>query len=317
MNLFARPRAARSIADRARRIAAMLGLAVALLAPSAYLGIIVGAMALSLGVHLAVALAALALLSFVKRSKAAGATALLGAAIAVAPWLLVAPPAATTSPVARPCARVFAINAFERNLEDTSKIVESIAAVGADVVLLIEPRPGLVDAMAETSTVVLRHDAGGKFDLAAIVKDRELVSSTALHRFENTKSVVGELVLACEEPVSLFFVHIPAPTIPRQQAARWHMKDALATIVAARPRAVVSGDFNAVPPSPVLVDLARGAALERVVRGATWPIYVGPLGLPIDHVFARGVAIDAERRTIAGSDHAGFVFEVSPRRRGS
>lgn len=304
-------------APRLRAAIAIVALVSAAVAPLAYVNVTVGALTLSVARHLSIAWAFVAVLAAIHGERRTALALVASCAALWIPWWLASVPAHVAALDRAPCARVLVVNAFERNVESTAHIAASLEAARADVVLLVEPRPGLVSELAATATVVLHHDAEAKFDLAAFVDDRARVRDVRLHRFEGTTSVVGEIVLACEQDVSVFFVHIPAPTVSRQQAARWHMKDALAAIVRERAHVVVAGDFNAVPPSPVLRDLRRGAALTRVTDGATWPVDWGPAGVPIDHVLVRGVDVRVARHRVAGSDHAGWVFDVSPRRRGS
>ncbi|MEQ8278492.1 MAG: endonuclease/exonuclease/phosphatase family protein [Deltaproteobacteria bacterium] len=299
-----------------RRWVGVIAALAALVAPLAYVGFTPGALVLSVARHLSVLFALVGVLAVVHRE---WRTALLVALACVGlwlPWWIASVPTVEVAAPTSPCRRLFVGNVFERNVEPTDAIRASLDAARADVTLLIEPRPDLVAELARTATVILHHDAEAKFDLAALVVDRTFVRASRLHTFEGTGSVVGEVELACEVPVSVFFVHIPAPTVPHQQRARWHMKDALAAIVRAREHVVVAGDFNATPPSPVLRDLAAGAELVRVTSGATWPVRSGPVGVPIDHVFVRGVDVRVERHSVAGSDHAGYIVEVSPRRRG-
>lgn len=69
---------------------------------------------------------------------------------------------------------------------------------------------------------------------------------------------------------------------------------------------VLAGDFNAASWSEPLVDLGR---LHDLVPGpwqpATWPVRLGPLGVPIDNVFTRGTAqlISLEAGDSLGSNH--------------
>ncbi len=72
---------------------------------------------------------------------------------------------------------------------------------------------------------------------------------------------------------------------------------------------VVLGDFNATPWSAALVRFERASGLSDSLQGVgaqpTWPAPLGPLGIPIDHLWHRPTMKTVARRVGAawGSDH--------------
>jgi endonuclease/exonuclease/phosphatase (EEP) superfamily protein YafD len=82
------------------------------------------------------------------------------------------------------------------------------------------------------------------------------------------------------------------------------------------PRAVLIGDFNATPWSPVLIDVRR-LGFRRALCGAplapTWRSVNPLLGLTIDHAYVYGDAAIADCRIgpDIGSDHRPLIVDVS------
>lgn len=76
---------------------------------------------------------------------------------------------------------------------------------------------------------------------------------------------------------------------------------------------ILSGDFNAAPWSDPLAMLARAADLAPPPsHPATWPVRLGPLGVPIDNMFSRGTArIETiESGEAYGSNHRPLLATV-------
>lgn len=78
---------------------------------------------------------------------------------------------------------------------------------------------------------------------------------------------------------------------------------------------VLAGDFNSAPWSNNLKRLIeRGNLLTAPTYPATWPVRLGPLGVPIDNVFTRsGLVIETLRALddAMGSNHRGLWAEIS------
>jgi endonuclease/exonuclease/phosphatase (EEP) superfamily protein YafD len=83
--------------------------------------------------------------------------------------------------------------------------------------------------------------------------------------------------------------------------------------------ALLAGDLNATPWSIACRRVAEAGRLVRVgPAGPTWlhrklPDVLRPVGLPIDHVFAKGDVLVHSARTLepAGSDHLPILVEFS------
>lgn len=97
---------------------------------------------------------------------------------------------------------------------------------------------------------------------------------------------------------------------PPMSAARLADRDRLLLALARRigeldGPVIVAGDFNATPFTPVFGDFLRYARLAPAgLFPATWPVWLGPFGIRIDHILVRGLAVGgAETLPARGSDH--------------
>jgi endonuclease/exonuclease/phosphatase (EEP) superfamily protein YafD len=76
---------------------------------------------------------------------------------------------------------------------------------------------------------------------------------------------------------------------------------------------LLAGDFNAAPWSDTIEHLTRAAnLLTGPSYPATWPVFLGPLGVPIDNVFTRQPLIidDIDALDAMGSNHRGLVADI-------
>jgi endonuclease/exonuclease/phosphatase (EEP) superfamily protein YafD len=78
---------------------------------------------------------------------------------------------------------------------------------------------------------------------------------------------------------------------------------------------LLAGDFNLTPWSPFYSDFIRATGLVNAARGrlATWPAWLGPLGIPIDHALLRGSLslVRIASGPDLGSDHLPLKFALA------
>lgn len=118
-------------------------------------------------------------------------------------------------------------------------------------------------------------------------------------------------------PVRLIAVHLASPTRPRFAQARNRQLGQIAQILAATdpalPRLLV-GDLNITPFSPYLRDFLAHTGMHDARRAqglhGTWPGWLPPLQIPIDHAIVDGslAATRVQRGPAVGSDH--YPLEV-------
>lgn len=196
------------------------------------------------------------------------------------------------------------------------------ASAEADVVVLLEATPDLVDDLADLGW----HD---RFTYSVGEPRQGLNGSVIYSRFalteqERLDSAFAQWVAEAEVPdvgpVSIFAVHPCNPFCTRGYFDAEH--DQLRSTAAkyADGRLVVAGDFNAVDDHRPMVDLRRdGLRSATDIVGAGWlPTYPAQSTIPpliaIDHVLVSEsmTATAIETVDISGTDHRGLRAELGP-----
>jgi vancomycin resistance protein VanJ len=155
---------------------------------------------------------------------------------------------------------------------------------------------------------------------------RELFACALLSRFPFSQTRIHELeeyalieavVQTPNGPLRVFVVHLASPKRPERAAMRSRQLVRLAELVRASLEPVlITGDFNLSAAAP---DWAKFSAEAQVLRPsglgpATWPYWLGPFGIDLDHIAGRGVALaPLETVVIPGSDHRALRTRVTLR----
>ena len=217
--------------------------------------------------------------------------------------------------------RVVFTNISIRN-DDTGKLAAWIKVSDPDVVVATEASSRhvaqLAEAMVEYPFQVLeprRHPFG------MAVYSRYPLSGGAVTEFtgDTPPARVPIMVTAnVETPggtLHLAGFHLLPPITPQRLASRNEQLAIAGDILAEldAPKLVV-GDFNATPWSAGLRAFQSQNDLSGFNSQATWPIWLGFAGIPIDHAFAsRDLPIlKIETGPDIGSDHRPVLIDVAP-----
>jgi len=182
-----------------------------------------------------------------------------------------------------------------------------IAALAPDVAVIMET-PG-IEPYLEDIAAALPHRVGcaetANCDLA-ILSRHPIVSGEVLPMWPFRFQRLVRAVLDVEgTPVTVVGVHLSKPYF---DGASWSEALQVGRLLARQEGPViVAGDFNAAAWSETLVWLGRHAELAPPPwYPASWPVRLGPLGVPIDNMFTRGnariLAIEAGAESY-GSNH--------------
>ena len=113
-------------------------------------------------------------------------------------------------------------------------------------------------------------------------------------------------------------VHPWTPETPTRFAKRGaQLTDVASFIALAQEEAVMVGDFNLTPYSPEFARILQEGGLRDGAAGfgwqASWPAYLGPFGIPIDHALVtEGVVVkDFQTGENIGSDHRPLILDMS------
>ena len=285
-----------------------------------------GELAASWRPHIALALPIFAAMALAVRSRLlAGLLVALAVALGadVIRTELVSAQAAAGSDVSDggPAVRIVFSNLSIRN-DDTGKFVAWLKVSEPDIVVATEVSPRhvaqMAGAMVEFPFRMLeprRHPFGMVVYSRYPISDEsvtELTGGTPPARVPTMVSV------DVETPAGMLHVagfHLFPPMTPQRLAWRNEQLaiagDVLAEVDA--PKLVV-GDFNATPWSAGLRAFQSKNDLTGFNARATWPVWLGFAGIPIDHAFvSRDVRIlKIETGPDIGSDHRPVLIDVAP-----
>ncbi len=149
----------------------------------------------------------------------------------------------------------------------------------------------------------------GRQDLTKVaLLSRHRIVTQKLHDLDGA-SIIEALIDLGESPLRVFVIHPIAPVSPEFATRRNRQLAMLARELSAESHPeplVVLGDFNLSPGASLWRSFTGYTGLRRAPgpSPATWPALLGPLGIAIDHVLARGAALsELTVFSIPGSDH--------------
>jgi endonuclease/exonuclease/phosphatase (EEP) superfamily protein YafD len=149
-------------------------------------------------------------------------------------------------------------------------------------------------------------------DCVALISKYPILRS-AIHDLDSEPYIEATLDID-GRPLHVIAVHTQSPWSPDNWQRRNVQLAGIAVLVkdlAQRdPNPILMlGDWNLSVASPAWVNLRRTTQIQRVAQPepATWRAELGPLGITIDHLFGRGLALGRQQAfTIPGSDHRGL-----------
>ncbi len=152
------------------------------------------------------------------------------------------------------------------------------------------------------------------FTRVALLSRKRIVAHKT-HTFDGS-TVIEALVDLGESPLRVFVIHPFSPSDPESAKRRDRQLALLARELDSErhPEPVlVLGDFNLTSGAPMWRTFTGHTGLRRApgMSPATWPSVLGPFGITIDHILARGAALGGVSAfTIPGSDHRGVMGTV-------
>jgi endonuclease/exonuclease/phosphatase (EEP) superfamily protein YafD len=220
---------------------------------------------------------------------------------------------------AAPRLRVVAYNMLHHN-PHTVEAARHVVALEPDVVVLLEATPPqlriFTNALPGWHLVAEPRDDA--FGIAVLSREPPSSARVATPGPHWMPAIELELPLG-DRPVTILAVHPPPPV----SAEHTRTRDELLHTVSARAAAhegpmLVVGDLNATPWSSAMREILGDGPLRSTQRfglHATWPSWLGPLGLPIDHALVSG-PLEPVARSIEpafGSDHRMLFVELALR----
>ncbi len=273
----------------------------------------------SLRFHIAAALLVVVVLLFFGGAWARGVLFLVALALSAGEGGLIVyrqqdARAAVASQPGKPLLRMISFNLLQTNLANGRALADFIKGSGADLVLLMESGP--ITPFLDELSEVYPYRVGCEHGWCEVrLLSRTPLTETSMSslsqvwrdRLITAKTVIGG------ETVSIVGAHMVKPyfdEFAEEEAMR------LASVVRANQGPLIlAGDFNATAWSDNIDRLARaGDLIPGPAYPATWPVRLGPLGVPIDNMWTRGPLVISSIRSLddtMGSNHRGLIAEIS------
>ena len=211
-----------------------------------------------------------------------------------------------------PLLRLLSFNVLNTN-SNGAELADYIVASEAGVVMLMEAMPLAGQQERLAAAYPYRASCDTWCELVVLSKtpltDVRLASLGPVWR----NRLVSAVTVIDGSPITLVLAHMVKPYFDDMASAESYvLSQALQRLDGPL---LLAGDFNAAAWSDNIARLARWRALAPGPSyPATWPVDLGPLGVPIDNVFTRAplviTGIEATDDAL-GSNHRGLIAEVA------
>jgi endonuclease/exonuclease/phosphatase (EEP) superfamily protein YafD len=217
--------------------------------------------------------------------------------------------------------RLVSANVLDSN-PTPGRVLDFVRASDADLVVLIDAKSGRWREVLAALGDLYPHRAPDAWQEGAPVilfSRRPIPVETEVRPTAPDRPYVVAKLAAAEATPLVVGVHpaSPSPTEPEDSRKRNYQLDHIgATVEGVAGPVIVAGDFNTTPWSPHFRDLLAATGLRDAGIGQgwlpTWPVRLGPAGIPIDHVLIKGqVAVGSLRRgPDVGSDHYPLIADL-------
>jgi endonuclease/exonuclease/phosphatase (EEP) superfamily protein YafD len=226
--------------------------------------------------------------------------------------------AASTDLAACVALRVVAINVWYRN-HQFQRVIDFIARERPDVALLAEVTAEWEQALAPlVEKYAHRYTTRGRRGTGLLLLSRWPMQAAVLPGFSDFEPAVAATLRINDRSLELLSVHTSWPLGPKSSVLR-DRQLALIDEFARRQTQplIVLGDLNVSPFSPHFQALLAGSKLKSAAQGfgwqPTWPTFLPPAGIQIDHALtSAGVFITSFRRgSGVGSDHLPIIIDCT------
>lgn len=216
---------------------------------------------------------------------------------------------------ARPLLKVVSFNTLQVNVANGPRIADFFIGSGADIIAVMEAGP-ITDEAARLAKVYPYHagcDAGGPCDTVLMSKTPLTdVTVRSMSPVWRDRMIVAKTTIG-GETINVVVAHMVKPYFDDFPYAE---SQVMANVIRSLEGPVLlTGDFNAAAWSPNIDWLRKEAGLvPPPFYPASWPIRLGPLGVPIDNMWTRAPLLITHIEAMGdamGSNHRGLVAEVA------
>lgn len=210
--------------------------------------------------------------------------------------------------------KVMTFNVLAENIDGADNIAEAINASGADIAIINEAHPLRNSISRFASHFPYRvgcEEVGPSCDMMIIsklqIKER---MAGRLSRAGGQYMRIG--VNFGDAELKVFGVHVTKPYYDAY--SRIELAELTRVIKEVSGPILVAGDFNASSISPDIAGfLTASDLLKASNEPATWPTWLGNLGISIDHIYVRSplrIASVKRLKNNYGSNHFGIIAET-------
>lgn len=240
--------------------------------------------------------------------------------IILIPFLI--PEAVTEMPQDRNAIRIASININSQN-NKLDAMQDTLLKLDADVILLIEitsAQAGKIETLHQHYSHRLLDARDNSFGIA-ILSRLPFDSVSATTTIDDFSSVIEARLVKNHAPITILGVHFYAPVnrewmLKRNRQLHW-LKTRLQQN--GNEPALVIGDFNVSSYTHAFRDFVAQTNMldsSKVFgRYSSWPDFLGPLGIPIDHALVSRRLNITQRRitTVTGTDHKAVTVDIVAR----
>jgi endonuclease/exonuclease/phosphatase (EEP) superfamily protein YafD len=209
--------------------------------------------------------------------------------------------------------RLANVNVLYQNME-YHRLLAWLESVRPDMAVIVEPTHAWLEAMAPLERRLPHRLAvplpGG--DGMALYSRYPIKRSALLGLGEARRvAIVADFAIGSQD-VRLVAAHpLPPRTAFEARDRDRYLRELGSVIASTGTPVILAGDLNTTPWSYSFQDLMTLTGLASGSFPATWPSILGPFGIPIDHVLAKGVTIEAlHAGPYIGSDHLPVLADL-------
>ena len=215
----------------------------------------------------------------------------------------------------KPLFRMLSFNVLQTNTGSGRELVQFIKASGADLVLLMEAGPvePFFNELRQTYPYITQCTQRGDCDMYLLSRTpliEPLV--TSMSPVWSNRLIVAATIID-GQAIHVVGAHMTKPYF--DDVAEGEAYQMGGVIRRSDGPLVLAGDFNSAAWSRNIDRLARANKLiPPPYYPATWPVRLGPLGVPIDNMWTRGPLFIKSIQALPdsmGSNHRGIMAELS------
>ena len=215
---------------------------------------------------------------------------------------------------AKPLLKVVSFNTLQVNVANGPRIADFFINSGADIIAVMEAGP-ITDEAARLAAVYPYHagcDPGGPCDTVLMSKTPLTdVTVRSMSPIWRNRLIVAKTEVA-GQAINIVVAHMVKPYFDDfPYGESYVMAETIKALVGP---VLLTGDFNAAAWSPNIDWLRKEAGLvPPPFYPATWPVRLGPLGVPIDNMWTRAPLLITHIEAMGdamGSNHRGLIAEI-------